>query len=128
MTSESKREIDLGQWFITRRYVDEYLGAVGDLSTIYGDTEIVPPMALAAQVLGLLLEKLSLPPGTVHASQEVLSQGAIKVSQQVGVLVRVSRPWRRGEWELLTAEFTLNVTGSDAVLRGKTMVMAPAKE
>ena len=61
-------ELNLGQWVVGRDFVEEYLRAVDDGSSIYRELDIVPPMALAARALGALLKELALPPGTIHAA------------------------------------------------------------
>ena len=49
----------------------EYLHAVGDELPIYGESGIAPPLMLTAKVVGLLLDRLSLPDGAIHSLQDV---------------------------------------------------------
>ena len=128
MTSETKRKINLGSWDITQSFVDEYLKSVGDLSPIYKEANTAPPTALAAQVLSLLLEKLRLPPGTVHASQEMTAESMIRISQRVHGFAYVSRPRRRREWDLITADFAVCISNGTPLLKGRTTVMTPIEE
>ena len=120
--------VDLGQWVITQDFLDEYLEAVEDQSAVYQEVRVAPPLALAAQVLGLLLEKLSLPPGAVHTSQEVYFQRAVKVGEEVRCSAKTLRPLQRGQWRFLSTDFVLSDKAGEAVLKGKTTVMVPAKE
>ena len=55
--------VELGQWTVGSEFVAEYLGVVEDRSTLYGELDIVPPMALAACAVGALVEQLALPLG-----------------------------------------------------------------
>ena len=128
MTPATAQEVDLGRWVITQDFLDEYLEAVGDQSAIYQEAKTVLPLALAAQVLGLLLKKLSLPPGAVHTSQEVYSQRAVKVGEEVRCLAKTLRPLQRGQWQFISTDFVLSDEDGEAVLKGKTTVMVPAKE
>ncbi len=92
---------------------------------------MVPPMALAARTLGLLIEKLGLAPGTVHTSQEVTSLKPVSQGQEISAVARPSRPLRRGQWEFLSVSFTLHkvIEGvpGEQVLTGKTTVMSPVE-
>jgi hypothetical protein len=127
MPAESPSEIDLGTWVVDQEFTTQYLDAVDDKSILYEETDLVPPMALAARVLGLLLDKLSLPPGAVHTSQELSALGPIRRGQQVQAMAKISRPLRRGEWEFLSTSFVLKEGGTHEVLKGKTMVMVPVR-
>ncbi|MEE9366403.1 MAG: hypothetical protein V3W44_06930, partial [Dehalococcoidales bacterium] len=50
--------------------VADYLKAVEEDNVIYQNTGLVPPMALAALALKALINTISMPPGTIHVSQE----------------------------------------------------------
>ena len=128
MLPATAQEIDLGRWTVTQEFVDAYLEAVENQSAIYQEAKVAPPLALAARVLGLLLKKLSLPPGAIHTSQEVYSQRAIKVGQEVWGSAKSSRPLHRGQWQFISTGFVLSNKEGETFLKGKTTVMVPAKE
>ena len=128
MLPATAQEIDLGRWTVTQEFVDTYLEAVENQSVIYQEAKVAPPLALAARVLGLLLKKLSLPPGAVHTSQEVYSQRAIEVGQEVWGSARASRPLHRGQWQFISTAFVLSNKEGKTFLKGKTTVMVPARE
>ena len=119
--------VELGQWTVGSEFVAEYLGVVEDRSTLYGELDIVPPMALAACAVGALVEQLALPPGTVHAAQELESRRLVRVGEQVTCRASVSKPRQRGGWEFVSADFTLSDTDGQAVLEGKSTVLMPAQ-
>ena len=119
MLSEAAQDVDLGRWTVTQEFLNRYLETVEDRSSIYRKENLVPPIALAARILGQLIEKLTLPPGTVHISQEVLSLKAVAVGQEVQGLARTSRPF-------LSIDFALSCQQQD-VLKGKTTVMSPVE-
>ncbi len=48
-----------------------YAGAVGDESPPASSSDTVPPMAVVAKGLSLVIDSLSLGAGTVHAGHEV---------------------------------------------------------
>ena len=128
MPSASATEgLDLGRWTATPEFVDEYLSTLGDDCLVYKEAGLTPPIALAARTLAILIEKLDLPPGTVHTSQEIISQKAVALGQEVQGTAKSSRPFVRGQWRFLSVTFALNC-GQEEVLKGKTTVMTPVKE
>ncbi len=129
-TAQAKT-LPLGRWKATPDFVEQYLSALESPSALYQEQRLVPPMALAARTLGLLIEKLGLAPGTVHTSQEVIALKPVALDQEISAVAKPSRPFRRGQWEFLSVEFTLyEQEGSqpgEQVLRGKTTVMSPVE-
>ena len=69
--------ISLGSWDITSEAVREYLSAVGDDLPLYMDSQCAPPIMLAARVVALLLERLSLPDGAIHSLQDLETVDAV---------------------------------------------------
>ncbi len=125
--ASATEDLDLGRWTATPEFVDEYLSTLEDKCPVYQEEKLAPPIALAARTLAILIEKLDLPPGTVHISQEIISQKAVAVGQEVRGVAKASRPFLRGKWRFLSVEFALHC-GQEEVLRGKTTVMTPVKE
>ena len=121
-------ELDLGAWVLGRDFVEEYLAAVESTDSVYRDAGAVPPMAVAARALGVLIQVLDLPPGTIHASQEIECAGVLRQGDEVRCVGRVSRPRKRGEWSLMTAEFQARGPGGWPLVTGKSTVLAPASE
>ena len=125
------KTLPLGRWQATSDFVAKYLSALESQSTLYQERKLVPPMALAARTLGLLIEKLGLPPGAVHTSQEVTALKPVFLGQEISAVAKPSRPFRRGRWEFLSVEFTLYEQQSDGpgemILRGRTTVMSPVE-
>ena len=122
------QQLDLGQWAVGPDFVEQYLGAVGDGSSIYGELDVAPPMALAARALGALLQELALPPGTIHAAQELECRRMVRVGERVSCSAKLSRPLQRGGWQFVSAEFTLSGDNGEAVLGGKSTVLIPPEE
>ena len=125
MLPEPGEELDLGRWVVGRDFVDDYLAAVEDTSPTYAELDAVPPMALAARALGALLKELALPPGTIHAAQELDFRRLVKAGQEVSCIASISKPMRRGEWQFVSAQFTLRSTGGEALMGGKSTVLVP---
>ena len=132
LTSTTRpKTLSLGQWTATPEFVAEYLSALDSQSSLYSDHNLVPPMALAARTLGLLIEKLGLAPGTVHTSQEVTALKPVYLGQAISAQAKPSRPLQRGQWKFLSVAFTLYEENADGpgqkILKGKTTVMSPVE-
>ena len=110
-----------------RESAEEYLGAVEDRLPIYADLGVVPPLSLAARVLGALLNRLGLPGGTIHATQELSCKRMVKQGEEVSCVARLSRPVSRGNWRFLSVDFTVYAAEREHVLGGKTTVLVPAE-
>ena len=125
MTTTTGERLDLGSLMVDRGIVDAYLQAIGDENSIYLSLDAAPPLALAAHMLSALIEKLALPPGTIHAAQETECHGLVSLGQEVSCLAQLSRPARRGEWSIMAVQFQVISSAGDTLLEGKTTVMVP---
>lgn len=121
-------EFVVGEWIVGQEFVTKYLAAVADSLPVYEDLKAVPPLALAALALGALLEKLSLPPGTIHASQEVQCGRLVRQGERVSCKGRLGRPVVRGDWKFISVDFTLRDSNDETAASGKTTVLVPAAE
>lgn len=118
--------IDLGSWQITADSAREYLDAVGDDLPVYDDTGIAPPLMLTARVLGLLLDRLSLPDGAIHSLQDVETVSPPKIGVTAATTARVDPPRERGGLRFLTVNYSITDADSGAELqRGRTTVLLP---
>ena len=124
----SRNEVHLGEWVITREWVQSYLEAVGDSNGNYLHFGLVPPLALTARVLGRVLEALDLPGGTIHSLQEMETVAPLKIGEKVNGFARQDPPRRRGGLEFTTVSYTLTGPGGRPVQRGRTTVLIPSPE
>ena len=124
----TSQKVNLGRWAVGEDFVREYLSAVDDDARIYQELGAVPPMALAARALGALLNQLALPPGTIHAAQELDSKRMVKLGEEVSCIASLSRPGRRGAWEFISADFTLYGDAGETLLSGKSTVLVPVSQ
>jgi acyl dehydratase len=111
---------------MTKERVQQYLMAVGDTSSLYFETGLAPPLALAAYAVGALLEKLNLPTGTIHTVQEVETLAPISFGEVISGAARVGRPKRMGDRQFISASFTLVNGRGQRVLAGASTVAVPA--
>ena len=103
-----------------------YLKAVEDTSSLYQDTELVPPMAVAAYAMAALSESISLPSGTIHVSQELEFIDTVSIKDTITSYAKVSRKQSRSKFHLLIVELNVFNQRQKAVLAGKTSFILPA--
>ena len=119
--------IDLGSWTLSEASVREYLDAVGDDLGIYAVAGLVPPLALCAYALGAMLEKLSLPAGTIHSIQEMEAVSGVAIGEVIHGEAVPERPRSRGGLRFMTVGYTLCNGSGEVVQRGKTTVLTPER-
>ena len=121
--------LDLGVWNVCADLVRQYLAAVGDELPVYRDTGFAPPLWLAARIVGVLLERLSLPDGTIHSLQDVEALEPIGLGYRVAATATVEAVRQRGGMNFQTITYVAKHLDSDMiVLRGRTTVLLPAGE
>ena len=128
--SDQDQEIDLGDWAVTGELVREYTQAVGDSLPLYFQYRLAPPLALAAWVLGRLLNHLKLPSGAIHSLQEMEWARAVRFGETISASVQMSDPRRRGSLEFITAAYCIRSKSPDSghgqpIMTGKTTVLVP---
>ena len=134
MTKQQKLEyhqIEVGHEFPPTSYkldssmVSTYLKAVEETSRLFQDTELVPPMAIAAYAMAALSEGISLPPGAIHITQEIEFMDAVSVRDTITCHARVSRKQNRGKLHLMTIDLDVFNQNQKAVLAGKVGFVLP---
>lgn len=111
---------------IGKETVREYMNAVGDNLQLYQELHALPPNALAAYVLRELINKMNLPAGTIHASQEIESLRIIPIEEILYCDMTISKPKRRKGLNTISAEFIVKDAEANDLLRGKSLVLIPA--
>ena len=110
---------------LDRNMVSVYLKATGDTSDLYQNTGLIPPMAVAAQAMAALAESISLPPGTIHVSQELEFIGAVSIEDTLTSHARVLKHQQRGNLHLLSVELNVLNQKKEPVLTGRTGFVLP---
>lgn len=105
--------------------VSAYLKAVGETSPLYQGSDLVPPTAVAALAMAALSEQMTLPPGTIHVSQELEFKAAVSVNDTITTRARVSGKRVRGKLALMTIDLEVSNQSGTKVLFGKTSFMLP---
>jgi len=65
--------------------VRDYVAATGDDLQLYEEAQVAPSLAVAAFALGALLESVSLPAGSLHASENVTFKAPVPIDAQVEI-------------------------------------------
>ena len=121
--------LDLGVWNVCADSVRQYLAAAGDELPVYQNTGFAPPLWLAARIVGVLLERLSLPDGTIHSLQEVEALEPVGLGSRVAATATVEAVRQRGGMSFQTITYVVKHPDSDlVVLCGRTTVLLPAGE
>jgi len=123
---------------ITPRMVAAYLRAVGESSGLFASPEeietgssdvpaLVPPTAVAALAMKGLMSSVTLPPGSVHISQDLQFCKPALVNDSVVCRVSVSKKQERGGLRLVTFDVTVFSQEGASLIEGKTLVSVPVK-
>ena len=108
--------------------IGEYLFVVDDRSDIYEGTRLVPPSAVAALGVRTFLERLTLPPGTIHVAQELTIHSSAICGQRVSCRATVARSSQRRDGRFLVLEFTVTDNLAQPILDGRTTLMVPGQD
>lgn len=103
----------------------DYLKAVEEERVIYQNTGLVPPMAVAALALKALINAISMPPGTIHVSQEFEFMAAVSTQDTLTSHATVSRIQERGKLHLINIDISVLNQKKQPVLAGKTGFILP---
>jgi acyl dehydratase len=105
--------------------VKAYLSAVEDRNSIYGDSNVVPPMAVAALAMTAMSSGLVLPPGAIHVSQNLEFYGTVKIGENLTSHAVVSRKVERGKFHMLNIGINVKNQNRKTVLSGETGFILP---
>ena len=82
-------------------------------------------MAIAASAMAALSRSISLPPGTIHISQELEFKDEARIGDGLTGYARVNRMWSRGRFHFLDVELNICNPDQKTVLVGKTSFILP---
>lgn len=108
-------------------WVGGYVAAVEDEAIASLGSDYVPPMAIAALGVRAMLEHSSLPPGTLHAGQELAFSSPVRRGETLAVSARVASRGERAGWVLMGIELRV-ARGGEPVMSGRATVSFPIAE
>ncbi len=106
--------------------VASYLKAVGETNSLYQDTGLIPPTAVAAYAMAALSDSILLPPGTIHVSQELDFLDTVKVGDKITCQASVLRKHDRRGLHLMTVSLGVVNQNQKKILAGKTSFVLPS--
>ena len=99
---EAGYEFPSSSYKLDHSMVSTYRKAVEETSSLYQDTGLVPPMAVAAYAMAALSEGIRLPPGAIHVSQALEFLDTVSVGDTITCMAKVSGKRDRGRLHLMT--------------------------
>lgn len=103
--------------------VSNYRKAVGDDN--FSKENMVPPTALAARAMAALAGAFTVPPGTIHVSQEMEFKKAVAVGESLISCSRVERKQERGKFNMLSISILVCNDKNETVMSGKISFILP---
>jgi hypothetical protein len=106
--------------------ISQYLKAVDSPDELKPLREFVPPLAIAAYAMTAMAGSLSLPPGSIHASQEFEFFQLVPVGATINCQAKVARKLTRGKMGMLVLDLNVFDQSREKVQSGKATVVLPA--
>ncbi len=111
---------------LTREYLDAYVSATRDTSTVYHEAGLAPPLAVAARALGALLAVVELPSGSLHTGQEIEMRAGVPTSAKLTLSGRIAQRSKRAGLIITVLQFDVTVDNeTEPALTGRTTVLMP---
>lgn len=99
-----------------------YRAAAGDTLSLYDVSGVLPPLAVAALALGALLEHVSLPPGTLHASESVSFKAPVPAGARLECRASLAQRSQRAGWIVSVLDSEISHDGRVAVTARATVL------
>jgi acyl dehydratase len=112
---------------LTPEAVRDYVAAVEDGAVTALGKGAVPPMAIAAYAVRGLLSEMPLPPGSIHAGQELEFLRPARLGDALSVTGRVLSAGERKGWTLATVALDVRDGAGEPVMRGRATLTTPAE-
>jgi hypothetical protein len=103
--------------------ISKYLKAVDS-----SEDGFVPPLAIAAYAMSAMARGLSLPPGSIHASQDLEFFKLVPTGATIECQARVAQKLTRGKLRMLVLELNVFDQNKEKVQSGKTTIILPTEE
>jgi acyl dehydratase len=124
---EKGHEFPPASFDLSDEWVGDYVASVEDEAIGAVDGGFVPPMAVAALAIRALLEQASLPPGTLHAGQELAFTAPVRRGETLTVAARIASRGERAGWVLMGVELRVARDGA-SVMTGRATLSFPVAE
>ena len=109
---------------LTESVISRYVEAVGGQQDFL-KSGIVPPLAIAAYAMDALAKSFSVPPGSIHASQELEFLKVVPIGTTISCGGKVAQKVERGRLNLIVLEINAMNQDKEKVLTGKATIAIP---
>ncbi len=109
---------------LTESVVSSYVGAVGGQQEFL-TSGTVPPLAIAAFAMTALAKSFSVPPGSIHVSQELEFLKKVPIGATVSCGGRIAQKIERGKLILVVLEIDAVDQNQEKVMAGKATITIP---
>jgi len=129
-STASLKDLPIGYQFppinyeLTESVVAKYLDAVGERQEFL-KSGIVPPLAIAACAMTALSQSFAVPPGSIHASQELEFLKIVPVGATISCGGKIAHRLERGRLNLMSIEINALDQDEEKVLTGKATIAMP---
>jgi len=110
---------------LSESVIAKYLEAVGEQPDFL-KSGIVPPLAIAACAMTVLSQSFTVPPGSIHASQELEFLKLVPIGATISCGGRIAQKLERGRLNLLVIEMNALNQDKEKVLTGKATIAVPS--
>lgn len=117
-------EFPAAEFELSREWARNYIAAVEDRAIQMSGTDAVPPMAVAALSVRALLEVTGLPPGAIHAGQDLVFRHAVRAGDRLSASARIASRGERSGWVLMGIDMTV-ARGTEEVMSGRAVLTFP---
>lgn len=104
--------------------ISKYVEAVGGQQDFLA-SGIVPPLAIGAYAMNALSQSFSIPPGSIHASQEFEFLKVVPIGTTITCCGKIAQKVERGRLSLVVLEINGLNQDKEKVLTGKATVAIP---
>jgi acyl dehydratase len=108
--------------------VSKYLEATRESNELYLGTGLLPPMLVAAYSMAALSKSISMPPGTIHVTQEFDFLSPVHVGDTITCCSKVSRKQDRGGLHLMNTDISVTNQNQTKVLTGRIGFILPEND
>jgi len=132
MSPISFEELAVGYEFPATNYelsqsiIARYLEAVGG-QQYFLTSGVVPPLAIAAYAMTALSQSFSVPPGSIHASQEFEFFKLVPIGTVIDCHTKVIRKLARTMMRMLVLELNIFDENKERVQSGKATLVLPVQ-
>jgi acyl dehydratase len=110
---------------LTEGWVREYISAVEDGAIGSIARDAVPPMALAALSIRSLIDRSSLPEGSIHVGQELAFHRIVPLGETLSAQAEITSRGERQGWVLMAVAMTVVDERGEPVMNGRATITFP---